>query len=211
LLPGTELYYYKARVYHPKLGRFLQTDPIGYEDGMNWYAYVGNDPVNAIDPSGKAKVYTWNAGKIPGDISIAGHAAILTKDGTYLSMFPENGRSGDQAVFHSYEDDFAIYGREPDMIFDVGLLDEDAASAYAKYVKSIEGQEWTLAGNNCATVTTDTLNAGGTNLPTNKLNSPQQLDVVLGIGADAPNGLTAIPVVRVSGRLMSNKLKKLDK
>jgi RHS repeat-associated protein len=54
---GTGLYYYRARYYDPKIGRFISEDPVGFGAGdVNFYAYVGNNPVNGNDLTGNYAV-----------------------------------------------------------------------------------------------------------------------------------------------------------
>jgi len=48
----TGMYFYRARYYDPKVGRFVTKDPIGFDGGINFYIYVGNNPINLVDPEG---------------------------------------------------------------------------------------------------------------------------------------------------------------
>jgi RHS repeat-associated protein len=46
-------YYMRARYYDPEVRRFISEDPIGFDGGdLNLYAYVGNNPMMMVDPSG---------------------------------------------------------------------------------------------------------------------------------------------------------------
>ena len=64
----TEQYYLRARYYNPVAGRFMQED-VYQGDGLNLYAYCGNNPVVYYDPSGYASTSTGKACPPQGKIS----------------------------------------------------------------------------------------------------------------------------------------------
>ena len=74
----TGLRYYRARYYDGEVGVFLSKDPIGFNSGQfNLYSYVGNDPVNWIDPYGLARGDWWDpltygASNVTGGVSAFG-------------------------------------------------------------------------------------------------------------------------------------------
>ncbi|MFA5074416.1 MAG: RHS repeat-associated core domain-containing protein, partial [Nitrospirota bacterium] len=95
----TGLYNYNARMYDPTLGRFISADPIM---GLNRYVYAGNNPINAVDPSGyeseEATKAIYNAAwdrkldvTIDGVVQPVDSIAMVVVTGDYTTAYAEGG------------------------------------------------------------------------------------------------------------------------
>jgi len=117
----TGLYYYRARYYNPYIGRFLQTDPVGYADGMNWYRYCGNNPIGCCDPSGlrtsglRGYKFSIPAGYFPGASGKAAYTMV-------------NGFLREQGFYEAYPDWKLQYVTASDSGLDVTLYTDVADS-----------------------------------------------------------------------------------
>jgi RHS repeat-associated protein len=112
----TGLYYYRARYYDPKIGRFLQEDPIW---SVNAYAYCYSNPLNLVDPYG----------------------LIVEAPGTAESFIPVWG-SGRQAI-HDYQTGHYLWGTfNAGMAVSDVFLVKSVATGIGKGAWKLGGHSW---------------------------------------------------------------------
>jgi RHS repeat-associated protein len=85
---GARVYYYKARVYDPLTGRFLQTDPVGYSADLDLYTYVEDDPLDKEDPTGECPecVGALLGGALGGGVEVFKEMALEHRDANHLNV-----------------------------------------------------------------------------------------------------------------------------
>ena len=114
--PVTEQYYLRARYYNPVIGRFMQEDTY-HGDGLNLYAYVGNNPVRYVDPSGHCKVNG------------------VTSDGVSRSILSDYLRIDEENIFGSF---YSVKNKQGgDVYVSVG---EISANDFAELVEDANGR-----------------------------------------------------------------------
>ena len=94
----TEQYYLRARYYNPVAGRFMQED-VYQGDGLNLYAYCGNNPVMYDDPSGYERKACPPQGKISESVDGSGSNTTATERRNSPGVVEGNGRNTSKMMY----------------------------------------------------------------------------------------------------------------
>lgn len=95
--PETALRYYRARYYDALVGRFISEDPGGFPGGINFYAYVENDPADLVDPFGFCpwQIHTRPLKGLP---MLPHYYFYNTQTGRSIGLGPASGFGGGTAA-----------------------------------------------------------------------------------------------------------------
>ena len=134
----TEQYYLRARYYNPVAGRFMQED-VYQGDGLNLYAYCGNNPVVYDDPSGYASTSTGKAcppqGKISESVDETSYGKSSSNCTELVPYYPANNgaESGSKPIGATYEG--TIY-RSVDSRYDPLEMSQYTINSNHRYTES---------------------------------------------------------------------------
>ncbi len=114
----TEMYHFRLRTLATDMGRFISDDPLRFGAGdVNFYRYVGNNPLNWIDPLGLFEIYindckTSSAKVYGATITVLGDNGVIrtvrgssypnpgnyypiVAEGTYKAVYKSKGHRGE--------------------------------------------------------------------------------------------------------------------
>jgi uncharacterized protein RhaS with RHS repeats len=148
------------RTYNPYLGRWISRDPIREKGGINLYGYVGNDPVNAIDPDGRDVLYVNDGTAVFGN----GHSAFAVgTDLTGWIYYSKDGYGDGKNIRLPFSSLVSFQSSAAGARYNRALYlstspDQDAA--IIKHADSIYQQSYNIATNNCGDLVNQSLSAG---------------------------------------------------
>jgi RHS repeat-associated protein len=93
-LAGGAIYYNYFRSYDSSLGRYVQSDPIGLQGGLNAYGYAYQNPVRYIDPDGRQPIcFVWPWGTLACGVAAIGTAVLVKQCSDGINDFQEGVES----------------------------------------------------------------------------------------------------------------------